>query len=231
MNLGIYYLRAYGDICVAVKSYVSWICLNTVLSGYLAYIKAVWWMPCWSFYQLTVLYQIIILFFLFKQVSVRTCYLSTEGKPCGSVLFACKSLQQCLFTVLVTRLNESCGSTKEHWICRPFQNTSSAHLKRLIYLSISQIQHVPNYHTTRRQALLSTLPVSWVFYPHFNYTVNTKGIHVKVANLLENIFFLPDRIIQSMHVWAGVWLSGGVLALACTRPWIHSLVQKRKEQK
>lgn len=71
------------------------------------------WVPCLCqgclvdamlvfFYQLMVLYQIIILFFLFKQVSVRTCFLSTEGKPCGSVLFACKSLQQCLFTVLVT---------------------------------------------------------------------------------------------------------------------------------
>lgn len=132
------------------------------------------------FNQLMVLYQIIILFFLFKQVSVWTCSLSTEGKPSSSVLIACKSLQQCLFTVLVTPCqNEPCVNTKDHWICRPFQNIRNAHLKRLIYLSISQIQHVPNYHTTRRQALLSTLPVSWVFYTNFNYTVNTKGYMLK----------------------------------------------------
>lgn len=98
---------------------------------YFAYIKAVWWVPCWSFYQLMVLYRIIILFFLFKQVSVRTCYLSTEGKPSGSVLFACKSLQQCLFTVLVTPCQkESCVNTKDHWICRPFQKTSGMHTSR-----------------------------------------------------------------------------------------------------
>lgn len=45
-----------------------------------------------------------------------------------------------------------------------------AHGKRLIYLSISQIQHVPKYHTARRQALLSTLPVSWVFCTNFDCT-------------------------------------------------------------
>lgn len=173
---------ACDDICVAVENCVSWICLNIALSEYIAYIKAVWWMPFSSFFfnQLMVLYQIIILFFLFKQVSVWTCSLSTEGKPSSSVLIACKSLQQCLFTVLVTPCqNEPCVNTKDHWICRPFQNIRNAHLKRLIYLSISQIQHVPNYHTTRRQALLSTLPVSWVFYTNFNYTVNTKGYMLK----------------------------------------------------
>lgn len=168
-------------------------------------------MPCWSFYQLMVLYQIIILFFLFKQVCIRTCSLSTEGKPSGSVLFACKSLQQCLFTVLVTPCqNEPCVNTKDHWMYRTFQSTRNAHLKRLIYLSISQIQHVPNYHTTRRQALLSTLPVSWVFYTNFNYTVNTKGY------ILKSIFLLLDRIKLCM-LGLGMWLSDRVLALACTR--------------
>lgn len=42
---------ACDDICVAVEIYVLWICLSIALSQYIAYIKAVWWMPCSSFFK------------------------------------------------------------------------------------------------------------------------------------------------------------------------------------
>lgn len=70
--------------------------------------------------------------------------------------------------------------------------------KRLIYLSISQIQHVPKYHTARRQALLSTLPVSWVFCTNFDCTEK----HFLKNHMLKEWDLLRERVsLHQTRMW------------------------------
>lgn len=70
--------------------------------------------------------------------------------------------------------------------------------KRLIYLSISQIQHVPKYHTARRQALLSTLPVSWVFCTNFDCTEK----HFLKNHMLKEWDVLREQVsLHQTRMW------------------------------
>lgn len=80
---------------------------------------------------------------------------------------------------------------------------------RLISLSISQIQHVPKYPTARRQALLSTLPVSWGFCTNFD-------LHSKELwkNLLEN------RLVEQMSLHQ-TYSELGKAFLSLRNQWTH----------
>lgn len=85
--------------------------------------------------------------------------------------------------------------------------------KRLIYLSISQIQHVPKYHTARRQALLSTLPVSWVFCTNFDCTEK----HFLKKHMLKEWDVLREQVsLHQTRMWktqegSSQWAGNGAL--------------------